>query len=101
MVLPKNVKTLLQNKTQLSLPNKRQNKKDHQHDLVYYEKSSKKQCTENYTGEKGKHLTEGVKDCSSKDAKFCLFEHEVETKHKMVSSDVLKVIIEGYKKSKF
>ena len=52
-------------------------------------------------GETGKHLIESLKDHSGKHLKFYLFQHSVEIKHKMVTLDDLKIIGNGYKRSKF
>ena len=41
---------------------KDQMKKDHQHDVVYYAKCPKEQCTEDYMGELRRHLIKQVKD---------------------------------------
>ena len=48
-------------------------KKDHQHDVVCYVKCPEEQCTEEYTGERGRRLIERVKDHSGKDSKSHLF----------------------------
>ena len=63
-VLPCNVKTCtaysgtkLSTKFQL----KDLTKKDHQHDVANYAKCPEEQCTEDYTGETGRHLIERVK----------------------------------------
>ena len=51
--------------------------------------------------ETGRHLIESLKDHSGKHLKFYFFKHSVETKHKMVTLDDLKIIGNGYKRSKF
>ena len=103
-VLPCNVKTStaysgtkLSSKFQL----KYQTKKDHQDDVVYYSKCPEEQCTEDCTGETGKHLMEHVKDHSGKDSKSHLFKHSVETNQNTVTLDDFKIIGKGYKRSKF
>ena len=103
-VLPCNVKTCtaysgtkLSSKFQL----KDQAKKDHQHDAVYYVKCPEEKCTEDYTGETGRHLIEHVKDHSDKDSKSHLFKHSMETNHKTVTLDDFKIIGKGYRRSKF
>ena len=64
-------------------------------------KYPEEQCREDYTGEKGRHLIERVKDRSGKDARSHLFKHSVETKYKMVRLDDFKIIGKGWKRSKF
>ena len=93
-VLPSNVKILtaysgtkLSSKFQL----KDQTKKDHQHDVVYYEKCPEEQCTENYTGETGRRLVERVKDHRGKDSKSHLFKHSMEAIHKTLTLDDFKI----------
>ena len=63
--------------------------------VVYYAKYPEEQCREDYTGEKGRHLIERVKDRSGKDARSYLFKHSVETKYKMVRLDDFKIIGKG------
>ena len=67
---------------------------------MYYVKCPKKQCTEDYMGETGKHLIKRVKDHSGKDEKLHLFKHAIKTKYKKVSLDDFKIVEKGYKKSK-
>ena len=88
MSLPCNVKTCTEYlgiKLSSNFQLKYQTKKDHQHDVVCYVKCSEEQCTEDYTGETGRHLIEHVKDHSGKDSKSHLFEHAMETNQKMVT----------------
>ena len=89
--------TKLSSKFQL----KDQTKKNHQHDEVYYVKCPEEQCTEDYTGERGRRLIEHVKEHSGKDLKSHLFKHSMETNHKTVTLDDFKIIGKGYKRSKF
>ena len=103
-VLPCNVRTCtaysgtkLSSRFQL----KDQTKKEHQHDIIYYTKCPKEQCTEDYTGETGRRYIECVKDHSGKDSKSHLFKHAKETNHKTVTLDDFKIIGKGYKRSKF
>ena len=56
---------------------------------------SLKQCIEDYTAETGRHLIELVKDHSGKDAMYYLFEHAIQTKHKVVLSEDFKIIGKG------
>ena len=49
----------------------------------------------------GRRLIESVKGHSGKHLKFHLFKDSLETKHKMVTLDDLKIIGNGYKRSKF
>lgn len=56
---------------------------------------SLKQCIEDYTGETGRHLIELVKNHSGKDAMYYLFEHAIQTKHKVVLSEDFKIIGKG------
>ena len=79
--------TKLSSKFQL----KDQTKKDHQHDVVYYEKCPEEQCTEDYTGETGRRLVEHVKDHSGKDSKSHLFKHSMEAIHKTLTLDDFKI----------
>ena len=78
-----------------------QTKKDHQHDVVYYETCPEEQCTEDYTGEAGRRLIERVKDHSGKDSKSHLFKHSMETIHKTLTLDDFKIKGKGYRRSKF
>ena len=103
-VLPCNAKTCaaysgtkLSSKSQL----KDQTKKDHQHDLVYYERCPEEQCTEDYTGETGRRLIERVKDHSGKDSKSYLFKHSMEANHETVTLDDFKIKGKGYRRLKF
>ena len=54
---------------------KDQTNKHHQHDVVYYRKCPKEQCTKDYAGEMGRRLIERVKDRSGNDLRFNLFKH--------------------------
>ena len=104
-VSPCNVKTciayfgdkLTSNSSKFQL--KDQTKKDHRHDVVYYAKCPEKECTEGYTAETGKHLTEHVKHHSGKDLKSNLFKHSVEINDKAMTLDDFKIIGKGYKRS--
>ena len=103
-VLPCNTKTCavysgtkLSSKFQL----KDQTKKDHQHDLVYYEKCPEEQGTEDYTGETGRRRIERVKDRSGKDSKSHLFKHSMEANHETVTLDDFKIKGKGYRRLKF
>ena len=69
---------------------KDQTKRDHQHDVVYYEKCLEEQCTEDYTGETGRRLIERVKDHSGKDSKSHLFKHSMEANHETLTLDDFK-----------
>ena len=80
---------------------KDQTKKDHQHDVVYYAKCPEEQCTEDYTGERGRRLIERVKDHSGKDSKSHLFKHSMETIHETLTLDDFKIKGKGYRRSKF
>ena len=80
---------------------KDQTNKDHQHDVIYYRKCPKEQCTKDYTGETGRRLIERVKDRSGNDLRFNLFKHSVKTKHNIATLDDFKITGKGYKRSKF
>ena len=103
-VLPSNVKTCTTdsgNKVSSKFHLKDQTKKDHQHDVVCHAKCPEQLCTEDYTGDTDRRLTERVKKHSGKNSKSHLFKHAMETNHKTVTLDDFKIIGKGYKRSKF
>ena len=80
---------------------KNQTNTDHLHDVFYYAKCPKEQCTKDYTGETGRRPIVRVKEHSGKDSKSDLFKNSVETNHKTVTLGDFKMIEKGYKRSKF
>ena len=60
------------------------NKKDHQHDGVYYAKCLEEQCTEDYTGNR-KASYRTCESHSGKDLKSYLFKYTMETNHETVT----------------
>ena len=103
-VLPCNVKTcIIYYGTKLSsrFQLKDQMKKGHQHEVVYYAKYPKEQCTEDYMEESGRHLIEQVKDQSGRDINSYLFKRLVGTNHKMVTLEDFKIVGKGCKRPKF
>ena len=80
---------------------KDQTKTDNLRDVFYYAKCPKEQCTKDCTGETGMRLIVRVKEHSDKDSKSHLFNHSVKRNHKTVALDDFKIILKGYKRSKF
>ena len=56
--------------------------KEHQRNIVHYVKYPESKCSENYTGETARRLSEGVLDHNGRDAKSHLVRHAIEKCHK-------------------
>ena len=52
--------------------------KENQHDIVYYVKYPESKCSEDYTGETARRLSERVLDHNGRDAKSHLVKHVIE-----------------------
>ena len=70
--------------------------KEHQHDIVCYAECPENNCTENYTGETGRHLIELVNGRNGRDAKSHIFKHAVEKNHKPPLIEKFRVIGRRY-----
>ena len=75
--------------------------KEHQHDTVYYVKRPESQCSEDYTGETARRLSERVLDHNGRDAKSHLVKHAIEKCHKYAKIEDFNVIGKGYRNSNF
>ena len=64
--------------------------KGHQHDIVYYIKCPKSQCSENYTGETAQRLSERVLDHNGRDGH--LVKHAVDKCHKYPKIEDFNII---------
>ena len=56
--------------------------KEHQRNIVHYVKYPESKCSENYTGETARRLSERVLDHNGRDAKSHLVKHAIEKCHK-------------------
>ena len=56
--------------------------KEHQRNIVHYVKYPESKCSENYTGETARRLSERVPDYNGRDAKSHLVKHAIEKCHK-------------------
>ena len=56
--------------------------KEHQCNIVHYVKYPESKCSENYTGETARRLSERVLDHNGRDAKSHLVKHAIEKCHK-------------------
>ena len=80
-VLPENITTRVRHSgTRLSskfTKIKDKSVKEHQHDIVYNVKRLESQCSEDYTGETARRLSERVLDHNSRGAKYHLVKHVI------------------------
>ena len=74
--------------------------KEHQHDIVYYVKRPESQCSEDYTGETARRLSERV-DHNGRDAKSHLLKHTIGKCHKYPKTADFNVIGKGYMNNTF
>ena len=56
--------------------------KEHQHDIVYNVKRLESQCSEDYTGETARRLSERVLDHNNRGAKCHLVKHDIKKRNK-------------------
>ena len=75
--------------------------KEHEHDIVYYAKCPESQCSEHYTGEMTRRLSERVLDHNGRDAKSHLVKHAIEKYHKYPKIKDFNVTGEGHKNNTF
>ena len=75
--------------------------KKHQHNITYYVECPEENCNENYAGETGRRLSEGVIDHNGRDKNFHKFEHFVEREHTPLSLQELSILGGNYCKNKF
>ena len=75
--------------------------KENQHSMVYYTECPEKNCSENYTAEKGRRLTEHIIDLNGRDSKWYIFQHAVEKDNRQPTIDEFEIIGRGYKNVTF
>ena len=75
--------------------------KEHQYHIVYYVKWPESQCSEDYTGETKRRLSERVLYHNGRDAKSHLVKHAIEKSHKYPKIEDFNVIGKGYKNNTF
>ena len=85
-VLPENVTTrITYSGTRLSSRFAKINDKtvkEYQHNIVYYVKCPESQCSEDYTGETARRLSERVLDHNNRGAKCHLVKHDIKKRNK-------------------
>ena len=69
--------------------------KENQHDIVYYVKYPESKCSEDYTGETARRLSERVLDHNGRDAKSHLVKHVIEKCRKYPKIEDFNVIGKG------
>ena len=69
--------------------------------MVYYAECPENNCSENYTAEKGRRLTEHVIDLNGRDSKWYIFQHAVEKDDRQPTMDEFEIIGRGYKNITF
>ena len=77
-VLPTNLKTRISytgQKLYTRFQNQDKINEKHKHDLIYYTKSPEPPCTEDFLGETGRRIIEGVADQAGKDKQSHLLNH--------------------------
>ena len=75
--------------------------KEYQHDIVYYVKCPKSQCSEDYTGEMARRLSERVLDHNGRDAKSHLVKHAIEQNDKYSKIEDFNIVDKDYRSNTF
>ena len=75
--------------------------KEHQHDIAYYAKCPESQCSEDYTEETARRLSERVPDHNGKDAQSHLVKHVIKKCHKYPKIEDFNVPGKGYRNNTF
>ena len=70
---------------------------EHQHDIIYQEKCSAKNCLDDYIGELAIHIIERVKGHGGRDTKSRALQHNSEKVHVEVTQEDFKVIGKHFK----
>ena len=104
-VLPENVTTrVAYSQTRLSSKftnMKAKTLKEHHNDIVYFVKCSESQCSEDYTGQTARRLSERVLDHNGRDAKYHLVKHAIKKCHKYSKIEDFNIIGKSYRNNTF
>ena len=73
----------------------------YQHDIVYYVKCPKSQCSEDYNGETAQRLSERVLDYNGRDSKSYLVKHAIEKCYKYPKIEDFNAIGKSYTNNNF
>ena len=76
-------------------------KHKHKHDLIYYTKCRVASCAEEYLGETGRRIKEGVADHDGKDKHSHLLKHALLWNHRRVALGNMKIIDSSFHDNKF
>ena len=74
---------------------------ENQHSIVYYAECPESSCSENYTAEAGRRLTEHAIDHNGRDSKWYIFQHAVEKDNSPPTIDEFEIIERSYKNVTF
>ena len=69
--------------------------KEHQHDIAYYAKCPESQCSEDYTEETARRLSERVPDINGEDTHSHLVKHAIKKYHNYPKIEDFNVIAKG------
>ena len=78
---------------------KDQIKFNHQHDVVYYAYCPNKTCREKYIGERGRRISERIKNHNVGDLKSHILRHSIESGHANVSYEDFKIIAKNFNRN--
>ena len=102
-ILPENVKvqtTFTGKRLSSCFKTKDKTKFEHQPDIIYQVKCSAENCSDDYTGESAKHITERVKDHTGRDTRSHVSKHSSENEHVEVKQEDFKTIGSYFKNNR-
>ena len=70
---------------------------EHRHNVTYYGKCGKKDCTEDYSGQTKRRIQERIIDHNSRDAHSHLLKHSNTTKHRRSWNPDFKILNSNYR----
>ena len=99
-LLPENVKaqvTYTGTKLDACFNLKDQTKFEHKNDYIYHGKCPTEECSDNYIGDTKRRMSERISDHNGRDISSYLLKHAIESRHRNISGENIKIINNGLK----